>query len=134
MNTEIATTTSIWGLRIKDDGTIDTVQLIPDQEGVVLRGLYAAIGCELVECVRLTDQLDMWVDEEGYGEFNRVATAVSHRFQLQLGAAKEWLQPYFGTAVLLGVNQATSQSLDLSSVPGLTSDQLVDLQKAADSL
>jgi hypothetical protein len=35
-----------------------------NERGSCLKGLYKAINCDLVELVRLSDSLDLWVDEE----------------------------------------------------------------------
>lgn len=56
----------------------------------------AAIGCRVFDCVSLRDDLDMWVDDEGYEveEHNLVASQIArdHGFG----------QPYYGTAVFTG--------------------------------
>lgn len=124
---------SVWGLRIQVDGAIDKVE-IPKVNGTLLHGLYAAIGCQLVECVRLTDTVDMWIDEEGLytARPNRVATAVAHHFQQDV--PPQWRQTYHGTVVFLGISQATGVSLSLDGVQDLGAQQLAALQDVAATL
>lgn len=123
------------GLRIAVDGTIDTVELTRDEPGgSALPALYTAIGCAWVDVVRLTDELDMWVDDEGMftAEVNTVATAVAHHFQQHI--PPHWRQNYHGTVVLLEANQDTGATRSLTGVRGLTGEQLAALQEAAATL
>ncbi|MGH7919401.1 MAG: DUF3846 domain-containing protein [Candidatus Dormibacteraceae bacterium] len=55
----------IRALRLDPDGNLRRVALAADTEGSHLRSMYQQIGCELVECVGLREDLDMWCDEEG---------------------------------------------------------------------
>ena len=49
--------------RLAPDGALRVVPLPAD--GELLPALYEAIGCRLVEAVRLSGSLTMWLDEEG---------------------------------------------------------------------
>ena len=62
-----------------------------------LRYAYNQIECGLVDRVRLTDKIDMWVDDEGMftQEINPYATKLANNF----GYPVEWL---FGNAVITG--------------------------------
>ncbi len=54
--TELACRDMVTGLRITVE---DSVQKVEMPKNAILTGLYAAIGCDAVDVVRLTDQLDM---------------------------------------------------------------------------
>ncbi|WP_433144999.1 DUF3846 domain-containing protein [Actinomadura nitritigenes] len=91
-----------------------------DPHGKTIR---AAIGCTYFEVVRLTDALDMWVDEEGaYSKVvNGYATSLAQRY----GHLR---QPFWGTALFatsdhegntLGLlpDQATALRSQIISLP-----------------
>jgi hypothetical protein len=59
---ELACRDMVTGLRITVDGSVQKVEM---PKNAILAGLYAAIGCDAVDVVRLADQLDMWIDDEG---------------------------------------------------------------------
>lgn len=46
------------------DPNTHTVSLI-DLPAANLAAMYAAIGCDTVDLVRITEELDLWVDDEG---------------------------------------------------------------------
>lgn len=83
-------------LALSVDGTLQPVALPGDSKGN-LHALRTAIGCAFVDVVRLADDVDMWLDDEGVytQSFNRHATAVAAIF----GAIG---QPYYGTVVFTG--------------------------------
>lgn len=83
-------------LVVSVDGTITDLPL-PAENGARLDALRKAIGCDLVDVVRLTTQLDMWVDDDGMftQRPNVVATLVARRFGMV------W-QNYHGTVVFAG--------------------------------
>lgn len=56
---------SINALRLTPDGDLCRVELEAGSDGDHLQSMYREIGCSLVECVGLRDDLDLWVDEEG---------------------------------------------------------------------
>jgi len=56
-----------------------------------LDSMYASLGCELVECVRLAKGVDLWVDEEG------LCKSLTKGFMLK-GAE----QPIMGNGLILG--------------------------------
>jgi hypothetical protein len=63
-------------------GPVDVVELAEsgeDDSRAFLRDLYPVIGCEGVECVKLTSLWDAWIDETGLVDgvaFNQRATLV----------------------------------------------------------
>jgi hypothetical protein len=61
--------------------TEEKVREVP-LKGDTLHFLYEQIGCSTVDCVRLADGLDMWVDDEGLytSEVNWLATMLAHTF------------------------------------------------------
>jgi hypothetical protein len=50
-------------------------------KNAVPRGLYAVIGYDQVDVVRLTDQLNMWIDDEGLfnAEIDPLATKLARQ-------------------------------------------------------
>jgi len=121
--TELARREVVTGLRITVDGRVQKID-IPDN--AILDGLYSAIGGRCVDVVRLTDQLDMWVDDGAMftSDINPLATTLAHHFQSDIPA--RYRQPYFGTAVFLSVDQDTGDARSLigaatlTATPGLT--------------
>jgi hypothetical protein len=107
------------------DGNIEEINL-PADTRENLAAMYKAIGCSLVDVVRLTTTLDMWLDDEGmYTQpVNLPATALARKH------GYVW-QPYHGTVVLCGVDE-DGNSIDL------TGDQmrglLAHMSDAADDL
>lgn len=66
----------------------------------VLQALYELIGCSSVDVVRLTPEIDMWVDDEGLlrthtPRINQLASYIATRFGFAF-------QLYAGTAVFSG--------------------------------
>jgi len=59
--------------------------------------LYGVIGCRSVDVVRLGDNMDMWLDDEGMlvGKVNGPATRLARSYGFV------W-QPYFGVVVVTG--------------------------------
>ena len=82
-------------VRISPDGALNEIAL-PSGDGC-LHTLYREIGCGSVDLVRLTPQLDMWLDDEGMytQDLNVLATFMARR----LGWTQ---QPYFGPVVITG--------------------------------
>lgn len=82
-----------------------------------LHELYRLIGCSLVDVVRLTDVIDMWLDDEGlYNSqtVNRLATLLARTYGFTH-------QPYFGTAVIARCDRN-------GNTAGLTDGQLAQLE------
>lgn len=48
-----------------DSDAFEAAVVTPDAAGSHLRSLYAALGVSLVDVIRLTDDIDCWVDDEG---------------------------------------------------------------------
>lgn len=73
-----------------------------------LNQMYEQLGCDLVDVVRLTTNVDMWLDDEGVysREPNLVATALAQHFGYVY-------QPYFGPVLLCSSN-ADGDSVDLT--------------------
>jgi len=65
-------------LTVAGDLTLETVSTTLDSG--LLRVFYRLAGCQMIECVELTDELTMWVDEEGLYEpkpVNPIATVIA---------------------------------------------------------
>jgi hypothetical protein len=123
--TELACRDMVTGLRITVDGSVQKVEM---PKNAILTGLYAAIGCDAVDVVRLADQLDMWIDDEGLynSHANPLATKLAHHFQRDI--PPRYRQPYFGTAVFLGINQDTGETLTMLGAAELTGAELTQLR------
>jgi hypothetical protein len=68
-------------------------------EVISLDDMYSAIGCDYVEFSKLTDELDLWVDEEGFvnGASSRIGV-----FQVQDADGERIGQPmYAGRGLIL---------------------------------
>ncbi|WP_171075239.1 DUF3846 domain-containing protein [Nonomuraea basaltis] len=99
------------------DGDLLKVNL-PDNGHDRLHTMYKVLGCSYVDVVRLTDNLDMWLDDMGLYDktVNMPATMLARRF------GKVW-QPYFGPVLLCSVDDE-GNSIDL------TEDQAIGLLTA----
>jgi hypothetical protein len=77
--------------------------------------MYNTIGCQAVDVVRLTSQVDMWVDDEGLftQPVNPVATTLARHY------GYTW-QPYHGPAILAGFDED-------GNTTNLSRDQVVAL-------
>ena len=102
-------------LRLDPNGEVTKLKLTA---GKSLHQMYESIGCNAVDVVRLTTQLDMWIDDEGIytQKINPVATALAQRFG-------KVYQLYHGPAVIAGMSPE-------GDTIGLTGDQLVALLRA----
>lgn len=66
-----------------DADAFEASVITPDGSGSHLRSLYAALGVSLVDVIRLTDDIDAWVDDEGRvngNEPNVMATSMLRAF------------------------------------------------------
>jgi hypothetical protein len=89
----------------------------------VLQALYELIGCSMVEVVRLTPEIDMWVDEEGAlrdrPRINQLASYIATRFGYPF-------QLYVGTAVFTGGVDRAGYTLSLGSSARQVLLELID--------
>lgn len=110
----------IAAVRIDPDGTVNNITL-PPGDGC-LHALYQQIGCGSVDLVRLTPQLDMWLDDEGMysQDLNVLATFIARR----LGWTQ---QPYFGPAVITG---GADENCDIRGLDPAAATMLRDLAEA----
>jgi Domain of unknown function (DUF3846) len=102
-------------VRIPTIGPVDVIELAaPDDDDTTafLAGLYAAIGCQSVECVVLTTTWDMWLDETGMVD-GRVVNHRATRLAQSCGLSGH----LFGDVVVTGTNDDIAQPI------GLTTDQ-----------
>lgn len=92
-------------LVIHPDGSLVEINLNPGADHLAL--MREHLGCRLVDCVSLTNRIDMWIDDEGLftQPLNGPATLLAHEFGLT------W-QPYHGPVLLCGVT-AGGDSIDL---------------------
>ncbi|WP_214369805.1 DUF3846 domain-containing protein [Pseudonocardia sp. H11422] len=98
-------TATIKVMTIAPNGDLSDVEL---PSGNVLQGLYSAIGCHCVDLLRLTDTLDMWVDDDGLmngSAVNMPATAVAHAFG--------WTHQIYAGTVVLAEHSANGDTVSL---------------------
>lgn len=103
-----------YALLLRTDGSFELLDW-PQKKG--LQTLYAAIDCRTVDAVDLSDQLTMWIDDEGVingSPVNRAAT-------LLYAAHRPPHQHYYGHAVITGGTDRHGNTL------GLTQDQATAL-------
>lgn len=101
------------------DGDLSEIDL--GTEASTLALMREHLDARLVDCVALTNRLDMWIDDEGFDTrpANPVATALAFHHGLQ------W-QPYHGPALICGVDeQGSSINLTDDQIRGLLT-QLAD--------
>jgi len=108
-------------VRIPTLGPVEVIELaVPEDNDTMafLAGLYAAIGCQSVECVELTTAWDMWLDE------NRMVngSAANHRATL-LADAYGLPSQLVGDVVVIGAND------DAGEPTGLTDEQAEGLAR-----
>lgn len=94
-------------LVIHPDGRVIRTNLSPGGDHLPLMRRH--LECRLVDCVSLTNRMDMWIDDEGLHArpVNQAATVLARRYGLT------W-QHYHGPALVCGVN-SRGDSIDLTS-------------------
>jgi hypothetical protein len=101
---------SIKALRVRADGSLQRVDLEAGAEGDHLQSMYREIGCNLVDCVGLRADLDLWLDDEGKlkdnWEVNLAASALLQRHGIPDLVA--------GTALLTGGADEEGYTLGIS--------------------
>jgi hypothetical protein len=101
----------VTGILIKTDGTVENFE---QQEGEsLLHGMYRALEVDMVELVQLTDEIGLWLDEEGLysGQVpNLYATALG----ATLGFRNPWGVPLMGPVLVLGGCDDEGDTLSLS--------------------
>lgn len=101
-------------LVLHPDGEVVEVNLKPDVDNH-LALMREHLNCRMVDVVRLTNRLDMWIDDEGmYTQpVNTVATALARHYGFV------W-QPYHGPVMLCSVNdEGNSVDLDIHQLRAL---------------
>jgi hypothetical protein len=81
-------------------------------EEISLDDMYSTIGCDYVEFSKLTDELDLWVDEEGFvnGASSRIGV-----FQVQDADGERIGQPmYAGRGLILTSNHEGDYPIGLT--------------------
>lgn len=110
-------------LVIHPNGRVIKTKLSPGGDHLALMRRH--LDCRLVDCVSLTDRMDMWIDDEGLQArpVNPAATVLARRYGLM------W-QHYHGPVLVCGVN-ARGDSVDLTNeqVDGLLA-HLTDVANA----
>lgn len=76
--------------------SLSYIDIPVEGESSVLKGLYEAIGCDLVELVNIDRQNDLWVDEEGLLKLDED----SRFFSIKLDDRQS--SPIVGKGVILG--------------------------------
>jgi hypothetical protein len=100
-------------VRIPTIGPVDVIELCaPDHDDTTtfLADLYAAIGCQSVECVELTTTWDMWLDETGMVD-GRAANPRATLLAQSYGSSSQ----LFGDVVVTGTNDQFGLPLGLTA-------------------
>ncbi|MFE6189147.1 DUF3846 domain-containing protein [Streptomyces sp. NPDC056465] len=108
------TTQHSHALLLRTDGSFELIDWPTDGQ---LNALYQVISCQNIDAVDITDQLTMWLDDEGAingSPVNRAAT-------LLYAAHRPPHQRYHGHAVITGGTDRHGNTL------GLTQDQTAEL-------
>src|SRR4051794_9636403 len=103
---------AVKAVRIPTLGPVDVIELAApedDDATAFLSGLYAAIGCQSVECVELTTTWDLWLDETG-----RVDGRVINPRATQLAQSCGLPSQLFGDVVVTGANDDNGQPVGLT--------------------
>lgn len=105
---------TITGLLITPEGDPEEVTVNGDDH---LADYYRLLGCKYVDVVRLNNDLDAWIDDEGNSdgaEPNPLASAVIHAL------GPDWILPrmYRGPVLFLNVDQSTGDSVSISAANG----------------
>ena len=93
-------------LVIDADGTLTAIKLPATNR---LATMYAALRCRLVDVVRLTDKLDMWLDDEGI--YNHPVNPYATEFARRFGYV---YQDYYGPVLLCSVTD-DGNSVDMTA-------------------
>lgn len=95
-------------LLLTADARIEVISLPASNSLPTMR---TALGCDMVDVLRLSDHLDMWFDDEYLynhaGQPNTLATEIARRFQP--GAST-----ILGPVLLTGIDQSTGETLPLT--------------------
>lgn len=80
-------------------------------EEISLDDMYSAIGCDYVELSKLTDELDLWVDEEGFvnGASSRIGV-----FQVQDADGERIGQPMYAGRGLIFTSDSEGSIIGLT--------------------
>lgn len=111
-------------LVIRPNGDLVEVDLKPKTSHLSL--MREHLGCSAVDVVRLTSELDMWIDDEGlYTQpVNMPATILARRY------GYTW-QPYHGPALVCSVD---GDGYSTNMTPDQTRAVLLALEDVADAL
>jgi hypothetical protein len=99
-------------VRVPITGPVEVIDIVEPSDNdsqAFLTELYSVIGTDSVECVRLTEVLDAWLDETEtiHGKpLNRLATHLARTFGFD--------EPLHGNVVILAVDHDTGQSVGLT--------------------
>ncbi|EHB48625.1 hypothetical protein MycrhDRAFT_5466 [Mycolicibacterium rhodesiae JS60] len=124
-----STTTVHHGLLVDVDGTFDTADLAQDQNGRFAGAIRKHLGCRMCDVVEVTDEIDMWIDDEGiadFGDVDEVNAALNPLATLLIADHRPVYQPYFGAVLFT--------SRDGERTVGLNDEQLRTLREKAEHL
>jgi hypothetical protein len=122
-------TTVQHGLRVDVDGTFDAADLEQDQNDRCGAAIRKHLGCRLFDVVAVTDEIDMWIDDEGIGDFgdvDEVNAALNPLATLLVADHRPIYQPYFGAVLFT--------SREGERTVGLNDEQLRTLRDKAERL
>lgn len=100
----------ISGVRIDLDGSFVAVKIDDTTDRLRTAGMKEQIGCALFDVIRLPENIDVWVDDEGLyrSEYNPELTEM-----VRLHLQPSW-EGVFGRGLFLGVNPDTGETVSLT--------------------
>lgn len=116
-------------LRIDVDGQCEVIDLIHAEDGTCGALIRQALGCRRYTVIDVTDDIDMWSDDDGMpdlADVEEVNATLNPLATLLVADHRAIYQPYFGAALF------TSRDAELTI--GLTLEQLARLRAKADAL
>lgn len=92
-----------------DDNELKAVT-IKNSNGSHLQDLYEALNCRVVDVVRLSDEIDLWVDDEGMLVPEPQPNLLLSYMAITFG----WNGPIYGSGVFLSNNPETGETISLT--------------------
>jgi hypothetical protein len=97
------------GIRIDTDGGVQAVVFDGTTSEARAAAIREQVGCRYFDVVRLTQNIDVWVDDEGL--YNSVANPELSRIVRAVGPGQ---QVIYGAGFFLGVDPDTGDTLSLT--------------------
>lgn len=104
--------TLVTGLLLKEGDTQLWDVELRRENGYLLNSMYNLLGCRSVDVIRLTDNIDLWVDDEGMlvsdPQVNTVLMNITYAFG-------HGYQPLYGAGLFLSVDSKSGETVSLTA-------------------